>query len=89
MAKCNHTTSTSRRATAAKATKAAAEVFYRLEDEGFAEVSHLRHLARLWRPGTTKSAAPARADPERCAKVTRVTLAKPLKDLTACCHFLL
>jgi hypothetical protein len=26
---------------------------------------------------------------ERCAKVTRVTLAKPLKDLTACCHFLL
>jgi hypothetical protein len=47
MAKQKHTTSTPRRATAAKATKAAVEKLCRLEDEGFAEVENLRHLSAL------------------------------------------
>ena len=47
MAKDNRTTSTPRRATAAKATKAAIEKLCRLEDEGFAEVENLRHLSAL------------------------------------------
>jgi hypothetical protein len=47
MAKANRTTSTPRRATAAKATKAAIEKLCRLEDEGFAEVENLRHLSAL------------------------------------------
>ena len=47
MAKANRTTSTARRATAAKATKAAVEKLCRLEDEGFAEVENLRHLSAL------------------------------------------
>jgi hypothetical protein len=45
MAKDNRTTSTARRATAAKATLADAETLCRLEDEGFAEVENLRHLS--------------------------------------------
>jgi hypothetical protein len=47
MAKAKLTTSTPRRATAAKATKAAADTLCRLEDEGFAEVENLRHLSAL------------------------------------------
>jgi hypothetical protein len=47
MANRNRTTSTARRATAAKATKAASEILCRLEDEGFAEVENLRHLSAL------------------------------------------
>jgi hypothetical protein len=47
MAKGNRTTSTPRRATAAKATLAAAKTLCRLEDEGFAEVENLRHLSAL------------------------------------------
>ena len=46
MAKGNRTTSTPRRATA-KATKEAVKRLCRLEDEGFAEVEHLRHLRAL------------------------------------------
>jgi hypothetical protein len=47
MANANRTTSTPRRATAAKATKAAIEKLCRLEDEGCAEVENLRHLSAL------------------------------------------
>jgi hypothetical protein len=47
MAKANRTTSTPRRATAAKATRATVEKLCRLEDEGFAEVENLRHLSAL------------------------------------------
>ena len=47
MAKGNRTTSTAGRATAAKATQEAVKRLCRLEDEGFAEVEHLRHLSAL------------------------------------------
>jgi hypothetical protein len=47
MAKGNRTTSTARRATAAKATQESVERLCRLEDEGSAEVEHLRHLSAL------------------------------------------
>jgi hypothetical protein len=47
MAKANRTTSTPRRATAAKATLQAAESLCRLEDEAHAEVFGLEHLSEL------------------------------------------
>ena len=47
MAKGNRTTSTARRATAAKATSSPSQILCRLEDEAHAEVFGLQHLSEL------------------------------------------
>jgi hypothetical protein len=47
MAKGNRTTSTSRRATAAKATSSPSQILCRLEDEAHDEVFGLQHLGEL------------------------------------------